>query len=103
MMLALEYHLDETKEIVVVGSASGAGVDELLAPLRVAFVPNRVLTVVTEGQNLAAMLPLVPLISGKVASRGRATAYVCANRVCSFPTSDPAKFDEQIRRVKLID
>ncbi len=103
MMLALEYHLDETKEIVVVGSASGGGMDELLAPLRVAFVPNRVLTVVTEGENLAAMLPLVPLISGKVASRGQATAYVCANRVCSFPTSDPAKFDEQIRRVKLID
>ena len=75
----------------------------MLAPLRVAFVPNRVLTVVTEGEDLEALVSLVPLISGKVARRGQTTAYVCANRVCAFPTSDPAKFDEQIRRIRFID
>ena len=103
MLLALEYHLDDTKEIVIVSPASGKGLNGMLAPMRTAFVPNRVLTVVSAGEEHAALEPLVPLIAGKVAQLGKTTAYVCANRVCDFPTSDPKRFEEQIRRFDPIE
>jgi uncharacterized protein YyaL (SSP411 family) len=70
-----------------------------MAPLRRSYVPNRVLAVVQEGPGLASHATQVPLIAGKVARGGRVTAYVCENRVCRFPTTDPAVFSEQIRSV----
>ena len=103
MLLALEYHLDPAKEIVVVGPSEGGDFDGMLAPLRVAFLPNRVLSVVTEGEDLEAHSALVPLVAGRVARGGRVTAYVCENRVCRFPTSDPSVFAEQVRRVERIE
>jgi uncharacterized protein YyaL (SSP411 family) len=103
LLLALEFHLDATKEIVVVGPAGGDGLPALLAPLRGAFVPNRVLSVVTQGEVLEAHAELIPLVAGKRAQKGKATAYVCENRVCDFPTSDPVVFERQIRSVRKVE
>ena len=100
MLVALQYYLDATKEIVVVSPPEGGDLEAMLVPLRVAFVPNRVVSVVTEGRDLEAHRALVPLVTGRVARSGRVTAYVCENRVCDFPTSDPSVFAEQIRRVR---
>ncbi|MEE9279114.1 MAG: thioredoxin domain-containing protein [Myxococcota bacterium] len=102
LLLALDYHLDATKEIIVVGPASGADPSEMLAPLRASYVPNRILAVVTE-DSIEAHAALVPLVEGKVAQRGRVTAYVCEDRVCELPTSDPEVFARQIRKVKLLE
>jgi hypothetical protein len=64
------------------------------------FVPNRVLAVVSEGEERENATRLIPLLEGKGASEGKATAYVCENRVCMLPTSDPAEFSRQLRLVK---
>ena len=39
----------------------------------------------------------VPLLAGKVAQDGKVTAYVCENRVCQRPTTDPEIFAAQIQ------
>ena len=39
---------------------------------------------------------LIPLVENKVAIGGKTTAYVCEQRVCKLPTSDPAVFIKQI-------
>jgi uncharacterized protein YyaL (SSP411 family) len=97
-LLALDLRLDAIKEIVVVRpSGSAGGLAALLVPLRRSFVPNRILAVVTEGTDLEAHAALVPLVSGKRAQAGRATAYVCRQRVCRYPTSDPQVFSQQIQ------
>ena len=72
----------------------------MLAPLRKTFVPNRILSVVAQGEDQRAHEPLVPLVKGKRASGGATTAYVCMDRVCAYPTSDPARFAEQIERIR---
>ncbi len=97
LLLALDYRLDTTKEIIIVGPASGADPSEMLAPLRASYVPNRILAVVTE-ESIEAHAALVPLVEGKVAQRGRVTAYVCEDRICELPTSDPEVFARQIRK-----
>jgi hypothetical protein len=70
----------------------------LLARLRAAFVPNRVLVVVAQGDELARLTPLVPLVEGKLAQHGQPTAYVCERGACQRPTGDPAVFAEQLGR-----
>ena len=88
---------------MVAPSGGGGGLGDLMAPLRRSYVPNRIVVVAWEGERHAALAAEVPLLRGKTAQRGRATAYVCENRVCAAPTSDPAVFEKQIRQVRALD
>ncbi len=100
MLLALDFRYDTPKEIVIVTPNSPAEAEPLLASLRATFLPNRILIVVTQGSRLASLEKLVPLVEGKTARQGKATAYVCEQRVCELPTTDPAVFAKQIRKVQ---
>ena len=97
MLLALDFQLEAPKEIIVIRPASGGDLATMLAPLRSAHLPNRVLAVATEGDDLRAHSATVPLMAGKVVQEGKVTAYVCENRVCQRPTTDPEIFAAQIR------
>jgi uncharacterized protein YyaL (SSP411 family) len=97
MLSALDYALDEPLEIVVVAPAPGAAVALEEAQRRI-FVPNRIYVVASEGEDLVAQTRLVPLLEGKRALGGKATAYVCRGKVCDLPTSDPTIFAAQLAR-----
>ena len=99
-LLAVDYYLDTPKEIVIVTPTSRQDAEPLLAQLRATFLPNRILTVVVDGEDLAAQTKLIPLLEGKFARDGQATAYVCENRVCDLPTTDPDVFARQIGTVR---
>ena len=103
LLLAADYHLDTPKEIVIVTPKSRAEAEPFLARLRTTFLPNRILTVVAEGEDLAAQARLIPLVESKIARGGKATAYVCEKRVCELPTTDPAVFAKQISQVRLLN
>jgi hypothetical protein len=94
LLAALDFHTDLAKEIVIV--SEGGEPEALLAVLARSFVPNRVLAVVNEGPEREELAALVPLVANKVAREGRPTAYVCEQRVCAAPTSDPGVFARQI-------
>jgi uncharacterized protein YyaL (SSP411 family) len=96
MLLALDFHLDAPKEIVIATPASRAEAEPFLARLRRRFVPNRILAVSVAGDG--ALAAAVPVAGGKPPVRGRATAYVCERRVCDLPTTDPEEFARQVTR-----
>jgi len=96
LLSALDFHLDRAKAIVVVGPADDAGMEGLLSTLGRTFVPNHVLAVVSTGDDQRRLSALIPLVKDKVPQQGRATAYVCENRVCALPTSDPEIFARQL-------
>ncbi|MCI0410892.1 MAG: thioredoxin domain-containing protein, partial [Acidobacteria bacterium] len=98
--LGVDFHLDTPKEVVIVVPASRRQAEPLLAKFRSTFLPNRTLSIAAEGADLAAQAQAVPLLQGKVARKGQATAYVCEQRVCALPTSDPEVFVRQLRKVK---
>jgi uncharacterized protein YyaL (SSP411 family) len=102
MLLALDFELDVVKEVLIV-KPEGGNVAPLLDVLRASYVPNRVLSVVTEGEELRSHAELVPLLERKVARDGKTTAYVCENQVCRFPTSDPVTFARELSRVEPIE
>ncbi|MCA1582642.1 MAG: thioredoxin domain-containing protein [Acidobacteria bacterium] len=98
-LLALDFLLDSAKEIVIVTNHSRAEAEPLLAQLRTTYVPNRVLLVAAEGPALKELARLSPLVESKAAGKNQPMAYVCKRGVCDLPTTDPAVFEKQIRRV----
>jgi hypothetical protein len=103
MLVALDFWSDRAKEIIIVTPENPAQAEPFLAELRKTFVPNRVLAVTAEGASQKALGELVPLVAGKNARGGLATAYVCEKQVCDLPTSDPHVFAKQIARVEPFD
>jgi len=98
MLLAADFLLDTPKQLVIVAPGSRNDAEPFLERLRSTFLPNRVLAVGVEGPDLDAQSELIPLLKGKVAREGRATAYVCESNVCQLPTTDPEIFARQITR-----
>lgn len=96
LLSALDFASDRPKEIAIVKAAPHDDAEPFLARLRDAFLPNRVLAVVTQGEDLAAHQRLIPWLEAKVAIGDRVTAYVCERHVCKLPTSDPDTFARQI-------
>ena len=97
MLLALDWRLDAPKQVVVATTGAREEAASFLATLRTRLVPNRILAVTAPGDGLAA---LVPVTEGKLALGGHATGYVCENRVCDLPTTDPAVFARLLDRVR---
>jgi uncharacterized protein YyaL (SSP411 family) len=72
----------------------------MLQPLRERFAPNRVLIRTREGEALELLATTLSIVRGKSAIGGKPTAYVCENRVCRFPTTDPETFSAQLVAVR---
>ncbi|MFQ6672173.1 MAG: thioredoxin domain-containing protein, partial [Candidatus Tectimicrobiota bacterium] len=82
-LIALDYYLDRSKEIAVIGPAEDAQTRTLLAWLWGSFLPNKTL-----GRGLPAEGDTLPLLARKPMIDGQTTVYVCENNVCKLPTGD---------------
>lgn len=103
MLLAIDFHLDKPKEIVIVAPKGGrGGAEPLLEIFRNSFVPNSILAVLEEGDDLRSQSGVIPLVKEKRALNGRVTAYVCEKGLCKFPTSDPQVFSKQISQSEAV-
>ena len=96
MLLALDFYLSKRVEIVLIAPPDGKGLDEMLAPVRATFFPNRVLVTAAEDEQLESHAEINPLLEARIARGGQTTVYLCQNYVCGFPTADPAVFAEQL-------
>lgn len=97
MLVALDFYLDQAREIVLVRPRGGSDA-KLLRELRQTFLPNGVLLRL-DTIGVRAQASLLPILEGKRALSGRTTAYVCERGRCELPTSDPATFRQQLHRV----
>ncbi len=95
MLAALDFQLDKPKQIVLVAPAGGSSAP-LLDRVRRAYVPNRVLVQVIEGDTQS----LTSLVEGKSARGGKPTAYVCVGTHCEQPTSDPDVLAQQLAKAE---
>ncbi|MBI3184160.1 MAG: thioredoxin domain-containing protein [Myxococcales bacterium] len=101
MLCALDYYDDRPLEVVLV-SPPGGSATPLEATLHRAFLPNRILAVAVESEDLERKAKVVPILSAKRALWGKPTAYVCRGRTCELPTSDPKVFAAQLAEVELL-
>ena len=88
LLQALDFHLAAVHEVALVGSDTS----EMQRVVRAAFRPNVVLAG-GDGIDDAG----VPLLAGRAAREGAATAYVCERFTCAAPVTEPAQLAELLR------
>ena len=96
LMLGLDFWNDAAKEVVIVTRRNRKKAQPFLDVLRKTYLPNKVVVVVSEGDSAKEHSRRVPWIEGKVARRGKTTAYVCEQGICQLPTADIAVFADQL-------
>jgi uncharacterized protein YyaL (SSP411 family) len=84
-LCAHDFNLGPRVEIALVRPASGDGLAPLVEEAFGRYLPNRVVAGGVAGDTRAASLPL---LAGREAVGGRATAYVCRNYSCDLPVTD---------------
>jgi uncharacterized protein YyaL (SSP411 family) len=94
MLIALDFYLGPTTEVVVVGERHGE-TEQVLRALRSGFRPNQVLAWrPADGATAASAEQIVPLLAGRE-GRGSVTTYICRNFTCEAPVIGLA----ELRRV----
>jgi len=103
MLLALDFHLGPTPEIVILGDPADADTQAVVADLRHRFVPNRVVAMRSPAvaQSTAEKRPsaLDPIFAGKTATVFP-TAFICENFTCAAPAAGKEAVLEAFRHLR---
>jgi uncharacterized protein YyaL (SSP411 family) len=87
LVMAVDWMKGPAREIVVAGPDPAP----FLKAVRGRFLPNKVVAL-ADGKSK------MPLLEGKGAVQGKTAAYVCENRACQLPVTDPAALEEQLKK-----
>ena len=93
MLLALDFAVGPSYEIVIVGEHQAEDARAMMAALRRQFVPNKVVIFRPQG-DLPEISRLAQFTRDQVSINGKATAYVCLNYNCRLPVTDPEQMLE---------
>ena len=96
MLIALDFYLDRSKEIAVVGPKDSAEKNAIIKMLHTRFVPNKVLAYSPPKGNSR-----LGILQDKYSQKGQTVVYVCENNICKYPTGDPKKVQELVEERKI--
>lgn len=88
LLCALDFYLENPREIVIVGDSTETGVKDFIAQVHSIYLPNKVVQLAAPGASLGS---LSPLLQGKSQMDGQPTAYVCHDFTCSAPVTSPTE------------
>jgi hypothetical protein len=94
LLCAADFYLGPLREIAIVGAPRGADTAKLLDVVRGKFLPNKVVALVDpDAADADLAREKIPLLAGKTALSGKATAYVCEGFVCKQPVGEAAALE----------
>ncbi|HEV7589112.1 MAG TPA: thioredoxin domain-containing protein [Longimicrobium sp.] len=95
LLNALDFALATPTEVAFVGDPAAEETRALLRTVSRAYLPNAVLAFRSPdaGDDSAE---LIPLLEGRTAQGGAATAYVCERLACKLPVTAPAALADQL-------
>jgi len=88
LMVALDFALGLTYEVVLAGDPKAEDMKEMLKAIQARYIPNKVLILRPVDQESPEINHIAPFAKGLVSIDGKATAYVCMNHSCQLPTTD---------------
>jgi uncharacterized protein YyaL (SSP411 family) len=89
---ALDRYLGPAVEIAILWPAAADGARLLIGEVFARFLPNRAVAGAASGSDVRG----IPLLEGREALEGRATAYVCRRFACRTPTTSPEELARQL-------
>jgi uncharacterized protein len=96
LMSALDFAIGPSCEVILVGDPDKADTKRMIEALRSRFAPRKVILFHSSLVQRQGTRYLDAFTQGLTSEGGKATAYVCCNRVCNPPTTDPGKMMELI-------
>jgi len=88
LMSALEFGVGPSYEVVIVGEQGADDTNALTDALNDEYVPSKVVLLRDPDDN-APIIDLADYTKYYYTLEDKATAYVCQNYICEFPTTDP--------------
>ncbi len=96
MMIALDFALGPSSEVVIVGDPEGEDTARMLEALQRRFIPRKVVLFRSSRKGEDDITNVAKFTEDLVSKDGKATAYVCQNRTCNLPTTDSDVMLEQL-------
>lgn len=88
LLLALDFAIGPSYEVVIAGSLKQAETRKLLQLLRSRFLPNKVVLLRDADQERPALSRIAPFTEHMTPVNGKPAAYICSNFTCAAPTTD---------------
>ena len=99
-LAAVDLALAPSQEVVVVGREDAADSELMIQALRRGYFPNMVvLFKPAGGEQSPGIIRYAGFTEYMQTINNRATAYVCTNFTCDFPTNDPARMLENLTSI----
>ncbi|MBI4613669.1 MAG: thioredoxin domain-containing protein [Planctomycetes bacterium] len=97
MLMALDFALGPSKEVVLAGDPTAPDLIAMRRALDRGFFPNMVVALHPPGDGAREIEEIIGFLEGQDALEGNATAYVCENYACNLPTTDPVEMLRLLR------
>lgn len=94
MLLATEFAVGPSREVVIAGKPGARDTEEMLRELGRLFLPNKVVILRPSDETAAQIEAIAEYTKHQQGIDSKATAYVCRNYNCELPTTDPKKMVE---------
>jgi hypothetical protein len=90
LLVALDFHLDKPKQIVIAGNVARDDVQQMLREVRKRYLPNKIVLLADGAAGQQFLSQYAPFLKAMKMLDNKATAYVCENYACKLPTTDLA-------------
>jgi hypothetical protein len=94
LLCALDLALASPLEIAIIGTPADKTKAEMLAKIRQRYLPNKVVACAAPDETAASAA--IPLLAGRAAVEGKATAYVCRQFTCAAPVTTAEALEAQL-------
>ncbi|HEX3036534.1 MAG TPA: thioredoxin domain-containing protein [Thermodesulfobacteriota bacterium] len=97
LMVALDFGLGPSYEVIIAGNSQADDTKNMLKALRNQFIPNKVVLLRPVETESPEITHIAEYTKDQLSLNGGATAYVCRNYECEFPTTDIGKMLEFLK------
>ena len=94
LMVSVDFGIGPSYEVTIAGNSEAADTKAMLAALMSQFVPNKVVLLNPSEQESPEIGQLAEFTKYQTSIGNKATAYICLNYNCKFPTTDINKMLE---------
>jgi uncharacterized protein YyaL (SSP411 family) len=99
LLASLDFALSPSQEVVIVGHHGADDTKKMLRVLRQNYAPNTVVLFRPANEEKPPIVKYAGFLEFMTAIDNKATAYVCTNFKCNFPTTDPAQMLENLNAI----
>lgn len=97
LMTAIDFGTGPSYEVVIVGNSNADDTKAMLKAIRTSYIPNKVVLLKPTELNNPPISEIAEFTNSQKSRDGQATAYVCLNFACNFPTTDVEKMKSLFR------